>query len=218
MTTAAPPPVQTLADLVDGLGGIPLDRIRLHPAPGVATVQDVVEVHERERRLCELVDGTLVEKGMGLLQSIVAGALISLLRSFVVPRNLGIVSGESGMMRLFAGLVRIPDVAFVSWGRLPDGRIPKEPVPELAPDLAVEILSPSNTPREMARKRREYFAAGVLLVWIIDVDARTVAAYTAPEQHTLLTEQQVLDGGPALPGFQLRLKDLFAELDRAANP
>jgi Uma2 family endonuclease len=87
--------------------------------------------------------------------------VISLLRAYVVPRNLGIVSGEASMMRLFPGLVRIPDVAFASWDRIPGGCVPSEPIPNLVPDLAVEILSASNTAQEMSLKRPEYFAAGV---------------------------------------------------------
>jgi Uma2 family endonuclease len=120
------------------------------------------------------------------------------------------------MMKLFAGLVRIPDVAFASWDRLPGGKVPSEPVPLLAPDLAIEILSPSNTPQEMARKRREYFSAGVRLVWIIDLDARTASIYTAPEPPLIVSESQSIDGGSVLPGFVLPLRGLFAELDRQA--
>ena len=210
-TTAAPPSILTLADLVHGLGGIPLDRIRFRPAPGAATEQDVVNLHDREGLLCELVDGTLVEKGMGLRHSLIAVALASFLRTFVLPRNLGIVVGEAGMMRLFEGIVRIPDVAYVSWERMPSGRVPLEPVPALAPDLAVEVLSPSNTPREMARKRREYFAAGARLVWEVHPRRRTVTVYTGPTASTRLTEADILTGDPVLPGFALKLAELFAD-------
>ena len=117
-------------------------------------------------------------------------------------------------MRLAFGLVRIPDVAFISWQRLSGRRIPTESIPALAPDLAIEILSASNTPGEMARKRQEYFAAGVQVVWQIDPNARIVEVYTTPEQSTVLRETQILAGGTALPGFVLPLHELFAELDR----
>jgi Uma2 family endonuclease len=218
MTIAQTPShLRTVDDLLHELGDVPASRVRVHPAPGYATVQDVIDVHAREKRLCELVDGTLVEKPMGLKESLIAGALISFLRAFVIPRNLGLVSGESGMMRLFAALVRIPDVAFISWARVPGGKVPTEPVPQLAPDLTVEVLSPSNTRREMERKRREYFRAGVRLVWMIDLDARTVDVYTAPEGPVTLTESQTLEGGDVLPGFTLPLHELFAELDRYAG-
>ena len=76
------------------------------------------------------------------------------------------------------------------------------------------MLSESNTPREMERKRREYFDAGVELVWMVDPDDRTVAVYTAPDAPVVLNESQTLDGGIALPGFTLAVRDIFAELDR----
>ncbi len=158
--------IETLADLLDQLGGIAPERVRLPPPPGTATEKDVLKVHARQGRLCELVDGVLVEKGMGFLESVLASALIEVLQGFVKPRNLGLVAGEAGMMRLAPGLIRIPDVAFISWERLPGQRMPREAIPDLAPDLVVEVLSTSNTEAEMARKRREYFAAGARLVWV----------------------------------------------------
>jgi Uma2 family endonuclease len=209
-----PGSIETLADLLEQLGDIAPERVRLRPPPGTATEQDVLEVHARTGRLCELVDGVLVEKGMGFRESLLACVLITLLSNFVRPRNLGLVTGESGMMRLAAGLVRIPDVAFISWERLPDRRVPSEPIPGLAPDIAIEVLSQSNTRREMARKRQEYFAAGVRLVWQVDPVTRTVEVYTTPEQYTLLHETDALEGGAALPGFVLALREVFAELDR----
>ena len=120
------------------------------------------------------------------------------------------------MMRLFPGLVRVPDVAFASWARFPEGRVPTAPIPSLAPDLAIEVLSDSNTPREMRRKRGEYFTSGVRLVWLVDPEPRTVSVYTAPEEVSELGEDDTLDGGDVLPGFSLPLRDLFAELDRQA--
>ncbi len=211
-TTAAP--VATLADVLAQLGDIAPSRVRFPPALGTATEQDVLEVQAREDRLCELVDGVLVEKVMGFRESYLAGVLLRALSTFEQPRNLGLVTGADGMMRLAPGLVRIPDVAFVSWDRLPERRIPTAPIPALAPDLAVEVLSEGNTPAEMARKRQEYFAAGVRLVWLVDPQRRTVAVYTAVDDLTLLDVSQTLDGGAVLPGFVLPLQEFFAALDR----
>ena len=118
------------------------------------------------------------------------------------------------MMRLFPGLVRLPDIGFASWDRIPGRRRPTSAIAGFAPDLAVEVLSRSNTKTEMARKRREYFKAGVRLVWEVDPRARTVAVYEAPEGAILLEVGQTLDGGEVLPGFALPLADLFADLDR----
>ena len=222
-TTLTPPPdqtataVETCADLLHRLGDIPPERVRIVPAPGTATVQNVIDIQAREKRLFELVDGVLVEKGMSYRESTLAVFLIECLGPFVRKGNLGILTGESGMMRLFGGLVRIPDVAFASWARVPGGRMPTDPVPQLVPDLAVEILSPSNSPAEMERKRREYFQAGVRLVWIVNADTRTVAVYTSPENPVVLSQSETLDGGAVLPGFALSLTEYFAELDRQAK-
>jgi len=205
--------IETLADLLEQLGGIAPERVRFRPAPGTATEKDVQMLHDHEGRLYELVDGVLVEKAVGLRESFLAIALASILRGFVRPQNLGMVTGESGMMRLMAGLVRIPDVAFISWDRLPNRRVPTEPLPDVAPDLAVEVLSIGNTPGEMARKRQEYFSAGVQVVWQVDPRTRTVEVFTAPDQSTVLHEAQTLNGGTVLPGFTLPLQELFSELD-----
>ena len=213
MAVATASSLETLADLIAYLGHIDLQRIRLHPAPGTATEQDVVTIHQREKRLCELLEGVLVEKAMGFQEACLAIALGSMLRAFVRPRNLGLISGADGMMRLASGLVRIPDLAFISWERLPNRRMPTVPIPALAPDLAIEVLSAGNTPGEMARKRHDYFTAGVRLVWIVDPVARTVSVYTSPDDVTVLAATAILNGGEVLPGFTLPIQDLFAELD-----
>jgi Uma2 family endonuclease len=206
------PTIPTLGDLLDRLGGIPAERVRYFPLPGTATEQDVIDIEAHEDRLCELVDGVLVEKPMGYIESYLAIQIATKLTNFVDPNKRGIVTGESGMMRLFPGLVRIPDVAYVSRERLPGGRIPKEPIPSLAPDLAVEVLSESNTKREMDRKRGEYFQAGVRLLWMVDPGTRTITVYTTPDQPVILHESDSLTGGAVLPGFTLDIKSLFAEL------
>ncbi len=206
--------IKTLADFLDRVGGVPADRIRFRPFPGTATVQDVIDIQEREGRLCELVEGVLLEKAVGYNESSLAGFLLSLLNAFVIPRNLGIVTGSDGTVELVAQLVRIPDVAFTSWDRIPGRRRPDSPVPHVVPNLAVEVLSRSNTPGEMAAKRRDYFAAGVQLVWEVDPVNRAVIMYTSPTHCTTLTAADTLDGGSVLPGFTLPLQTLFAELDR----
>jgi Uma2 family endonuclease len=213
MTTPEAP--ETVADLLERLGNIPPERIRLRPPPGTATEADVLAALEAPRkRLCELIDGVLVEKPMGYTESVLATYLIVLLDAFVRPRNLGLLTAPDGTIRLWAGRVRIPDIAFFPWDSMPNRRRPPEPIPTLAPALAVEILSRSNTPAEMRLKRQDYFSVGVRLVWEIDPVGRTVAVYTAPEGPTTLTEADTLDGGAVLSGFILPLHDLFAELDR----
>ncbi len=205
---------QTLDDLLGALGGVAPSRVRLHPMPGTATEADLDEINRRKRGIFELVEGVLVEKPMGKLESLLAGAIIAIFRAFVLPRNLGIITAPDGMMRLAPTIYRAPDIAFISWARIPGGHLTEEALAEAIPDLAIEVLSPSNTKAEMARKRREYFEAGVRLVWEVDPKTRTVAVYDAPERSTVLDITQTLDGGAVLPGFVLPLADLFEELDR----
>ena len=212
-TSSPTAPPDNLEDLLTRLGDVPARRIRMRPAPGTATEQDAIDAATRDERLCELVDGTLVEKVMGYPESILAAALIEVLRVFVRARKLGLVSGPDGMIRLFPGIIRIPDVAFVSWDRVPGRRVPRQPAPQMAPDLAIEVLSPGNTATEMQRKIRDYFEAGVRLVWIVDPETRTVSVHRSADRETVLKAIETLDGGDVLPGFALPLRELFAELD-----
>ena len=201
----------TVSDLLHQLGDIPAYRVRLQPAPGTATEADVVTVHDRENRLCELLDGVLVEETIGYYESYIAATLIRLVGNFVVEHDLGIVAGVDGMMRLAPGLVRIPDVSFVAWGKLPGRHLPRQPVSDLVPDLAVEVLSEGNTPREMARKLDEYFARGVRLVWLVNPETETVEVHTSRYQSVVLDRSARLDGGVVLPGFTLPIHTLFTE-------
>jgi Uma2 family endonuclease len=214
--TLSPEPNEDVAELLERLGNIPASRIRMRPPPGTATEEDVIAALEAPRkRICELIDGVLVEKAMGWSEALLALYFGGLLRDYVRRQHLGMVVGPDGTIALWPGRVRIPDVAFFSWARLPNRRRPLEPIPILAPDLAVEFLSISNTSAEMRLKRRDYFASGVLLVWEFDPRARTVTVYTSADTaDAVLTEDQRLDAGAVVPGFSLSLGDLFAELDQ----
>ena len=104
----------TLADVLQQLGGISPRRIRFRPAPGTATEDDVIKIRDRERRPFELIDGVLVEKVTGYWESVLAIELARILGNFVSRRKLGTLAGEAGMLRLSPGLVRIPDLSFIS--------------------------------------------------------------------------------------------------------
>ena len=212
--TAPPSGAWTAADLVERFGAIPLSRVRSDPPPGSASEDDVVEIHDHEDRLYELVDGVLLEKTVGTYEAYLAVLLIRLIGDFVDRENLGIVLGADGIMRLAPGLVRIPDASFISWDRLPGGRIPREALWSLAPDLAVEVISRGNTPEEMQRKLEDYFATGVRQVWYVYPATREVRVFTSAEGSVVLREPETLDGGDLLPGLSLSLARLFAEPGR----
>ena len=204
---------EALGSWARSVGDIPLGRIVLDPWPGTATERDLLVFVERDKRLCELLDGTLVEKPMGFGESAIAMAIGHAISAFVKPRRLGVVAGADGMMRMAGGRVRLPDVSFVARESLPGGKIPEEPIPTLPPTLAVEVLSPSNTRAEIAQKLREYFESGCRLAWIIDPASRTAEVYRTPGEPTRrLGVDDLLDGEDVLPGFSLRLGEVFADL------
>jgi len=203
----------TAGDLYRRFGPIPLSRIKMDPPPGTATEADAAAIDDRGERLCELVDGILVEKTLGAEESYLALLIGTFLNNFVRPRRLGFVYGADGMMRLNPDLIRIPDVSFVPRERTPNGRLPRGPFCLYVPTLAVEVLSPSNTKKEMAEKLLDYFGAGVELVWYVDPVKKTVRVYTGPDDSRLFREKQTLDGGAVLPGFALSLRELFADPD-----
>jgi Uma2 family endonuclease len=204
---------QNAAEWLRDLGDVPLERIIFDPPPRTATEADLIRRVEVDKQLCELVEGTLVEKPMGYYESMVAARILYLLMGFVDKHDLGAVSGEASMHRLKKGLVRLPDVAFVRAERL-RGRDPREAILGLSPDLAVEVLSESNTRSEIERKLSEYFAAGTRLVWVIDPATRSARSYTDPNSPAIVDLDGVLHGGDIVPGFSLSLRELFDYVDK----
>lgn len=204
-----------LEEMLERLGGVPLWRIRMRPAPGTATEKDVVAAEaEPRKRLCELIDGVLVEKAMGATESLLASEIIRLLGNFIDGKDLGVVLGEGGLLRMFPGRVRIPDVSFISWDRIPGGRFSDDPVARLSPNLAVEVLSKSNTKREIELKLRDYFQSGTQLAWVIQPKTQTVEVHTSVDESRSVGKSGTLDGGTVLPGLKIKMTDLFGRLDR----
>jgi Uma2 family endonuclease len=201
-------PVETLADFLHELGDIPPERVRVRPAVRSATEQDL-----EGRDGCELVDGTIVEKAVGFLESCLASLLVGFLRDYLEKHDIGFIAGPDALMR-FGKNVRGPDVAFVRWERVPDEEIPDTPVGEAVPELVVEILSRGNSRAEIERKRGEYFAGGVPLVWIVEPRKRTVEVWADPNTFKTLTEEDVLDGGQVLPEFSLPVREWFRRARR----
>jgi len=213
VTVALPPPTTegALADLLEGLGNVPPERILTKPPLGTATEQDALEVDRRKGLTPELIDGVLVEKTVRYAESRLALILAFRLEEFIGPRKLGWLGGADGPLKILPDQIRVPDLSFISRDQFPSGEMPDVPIPRIAPDLAVEILSRGNTQGEMQRKLVDYFAAGVRLVWYIDPREKMVRVYTTPNQCSTLGEDGLLDGGEVLPGFRLELKELFAK-------
>ena len=204
----------TVAKLQEHLGGIPLERIRLYPPPGMATEQDVLQLDDHRDLLCELIDGILVEKPMGWFESRIAAVLIYFLEVYLSDHDIGITITPDGPIRLMAGQVRMPDVSFIRHEVVPPDETDAPRILPVAPDLAVEILSKSNTRAEMERKRAEYFRAGVKLVWMIHPKEHTATVYTSPDVFSAIPTDGALTGGDVLPGFELSLVEFFARVNR----
>lgn len=203
----------TLADLLHELGDVPLARIRRNPYPGTATVKDVERIQAEEKRYFELVDGVLVEKAMGYRESVLAMVFIWHFQNYSRSHRRGMIAGPDGLLQLIPKLVRGPDASFTFRDSVEGGKVPTAPVPLLVPDVVVEVMSPSNTRREMERKLGEYLSAGVRLIWYVYPEERVVDIYAASPTPRRLTAADTLDGGDVLPGFTLKLAELFAEVD-----
>jgi Uma2 family endonuclease len=191
-----------------------MERIRSYPPPGMATERDVLAIDAHEDRLCELVDGVLVEKTMGSYESVLAATLLHWIQSYLDENPIGIALGADGMLRILPTQIRIPDVSVVLWSRFPDRRLPLDAVFRVAPDLAVEILSEGNPASEMDRKLEDYRRSGVRLVWYIDPEARTAVVYTPKGPAQNLDENGVLDAAEVLPGFSFPLRKLLDRFPR----
>lgn len=200
--------IGTVADLVSKLGDIPLDRILVNPPMGTATEEDLLNCELN----CELVDGTLVIKAMGFHESALAAFLIQWINNYLDRNPIGLCAAGDGPCALLPGLTRLPDVSFIIRERLAQAKdLTFAPG---APDLCVEVLSKSNTRREINRKIKEYFQHGARLVWVFDIRKQVAEIYLGPSDLKLLQSADVIDGRDVLPGFQFVLADLFAAVEK----
>jgi Uma2 family endonuclease len=145
------------------------------------------------------------------LPGVIASELVSELRVVVKRDRLGVVGTADSGMLLTTGpdTVRAPNAWFVHRDRIPAGGPPIDRFWPGAPDLAVEVLSPSDRYRDVMLKVQDYLTAGSRLVWVVDPGGRSAAVFRAGGGATLMGEEGVLDGEDLLPGFRLPLADLF---------
>ncbi|HWC06290.1 MAG TPA: Uma2 family endonuclease [Gemmatimonadota bacterium] len=183
------------------------------PAQGILlTLEEFERLPDDEFR-SELVRGRLVrEPPAGMDHGRLAGRFTALLAAHVDRHALGeVFTADTGFV-LFQEppTVRAPDVAFVSRDRLPP---PEESIGfgRLAPDLAIEIVSPSNTATEILGKVEDYLEAGTRLVWVVEPHRRSVTVYRSRNEIRLLGEGDELDGYDTLPGFSLQVSKIFAD-------
>ncbi len=159
----------------------------------------------------ELLRGTLVsEPRPSFVHGRIVTRVAKLLSNFVDPARLGVVvSGDPGfLLARHPDTVRGPDVAFVSAERVRQ-LDPTRPFFPGSPDLAVEVLSPSDRTREVLGKVADYLAAGSRVVWVVDPAFEEVSVFRAPFQPRVLSGQDVLDCDDLLPGFSVEVTKIF---------
>lgn len=196
---------------------------------GEYTPEDLLAMPDSEN--FELVNGRLVERHrtsrtvevedhMGFLADQIAGRLLQRLANFCDQHPLGwVLMPSSGGFQGFpdsSRRVRKPDVAFVRYGRFPGEQLPPGHA-HLAPDLAVEVVSPNDTYEDVDEKIEEYLRAGVRLVWIISPQNHTVRVYRVNGSSHSLRENDELDGEDVVPSFRCPVRDLFPQPRAAAG-
>lgn len=162
----------------------------------------------------ELVDGDLIVSNSGLEHGYIAAILVSALCNFVIPKKLGVVLDSSTAFTMKTGNKRSPDVSFLSKDRLQGLKKLPKGFGQGAPDLAVEILSPSNTTAEIHGKIVEYLENGTKLIWVINPEEEYVLVYKSkPSPDRLLSSVDILSGEEILPEFSFPVADLFPQFD-----
>jgi Uma2 family endonuclease len=167
----------------------------------------------------ELVDGQLVERNMSTLSCLVEALTFQKVQSHAGPNSLGPVWTGTMGFAYFPDRprhVRRPDVSFVKAERMTPELFQTGNLP-IAPDMAVEVISPNDTAHEIAEKIEEYRLAGVSLIWVIEPELRIVDVYRKNGVNSRLRETDELDGEDVLPGFRCRVSELFPEMPVAAK-
>jgi Uma2 family endonuclease len=163
--------------------------------------------------LYEVIDGRVVEKPMGAYECWLAAWICKQLDRFLDNTPLGRAVPEMIFdLRPTVDRERRPDVAFVSFERWARNRgVPRTRSWAVVPELAIEVVSLTNTADEVAEKLEEYFLLGVRIVWVVYPRQSMVYAYTSPKEVRVLTMGDVLDGGDVLPGFRLPVEKIFEQ-------
>lgn len=177
--------------------------------PAVIEPEDLLRMPNGDRY--ELIDGRLKEKLMGAESDEIGGLLLTQFNIFIRPKKLGRAYASQTGFQCFPGkpkLVRMPDTSFVSAGRLPNDRSPEGYI-KVAPDIAVEVISPNEMYEEVEEKVAEYRSAGVKLIWIISPKSKTVMIRRLDGTCAEVNETGTLSGENVLPGFTCTVAELF---------
>lgn len=175
------------------------------------TAEELWELPEKGGIRYELVEGEVVEvPGASALHGLIVILVATLLNNFAKEHDLGLVlsDGSAYILGRYPDRVRIPDTSFISWERVPEDGIPDGFWP-LAPDLAVEVVSPHDRANDIHDKVHEYLAAGTRQVWVLWPKRRAITIHT-PDTTRELGPDDIISGDDVLPGFEITVADLFA--------
>lgn len=176
------------------------------------TAEELWDMPDIPGKQLELVRGELAEMPTpGAIHNLIVGLMYRLISAFASDHRLGVAFGDNMRYALSRGpdTVRIPDVSFVAWERVPESGIP-EGSWLIPPDLAVEVVSPTDNANDVYDKAREYVESGVRIVWVFWPKRRAVSVHTRDEKTAELGPDDLLDGGDVLPRFSVRVSELFA--------
>lgn len=161
----------------------------------------------------ELIEGELVEISPGNeTHGELAAEILRLIGNYVREHKLGRVYAAETGFKLSETTIIAPDAAYVSQERV---KPRTEKFASVIPDLAVEVYSPGDTQRELHEKIALYFNAGTRQVWVIFPKSRAVYVYHSETAVTILKDESIIEGGAVLPGFQIKVNDLFSVLNEA---
>lgn len=163
---------------------------------------------ENRDRLFELIDGEIVEKVGSFEPSQIAMLVGFFINLYLREHRLGYVTGPDGSYLMADDFNPMPDVGYIAKTRLTE-----RPVRQvtMAPDLAVEVKSPTDSLRDLRRKAERYIELGTALVWVVLPEQRLVEVYAPGQDVQIITQEGVLGGGTVLPGFTLAVRDIFTD-------
>jgi Uma2 family endonuclease len=171
------------------------------------TIEDMYHMPEDGQKY-ELVDGEVVVSPAGAYHGEIVIKIVRIIATFLDDHPIGKVYGDNVGLVFPNGNLRSPDAFFVRSEKLPGGKSPVT-FGEFTPDLAVEVLSPNDSPRYLAQKIGEYFEMGVPLVWLVDPQRQTVTVYRSFSETRQLRAQDTIDAEPVLPGFTCLVSRFF---------
>jgi Uma2 family endonuclease len=172
-----------------------------------ATINDLLQC-PKDGRKYELVDGEIVVGPTGFRHATIVAKIVHMIGSFLERNPIGEVCADNLGIKLPNGNLRSPDITFVRNEKIPTGTL-ADAFADFIPDLAVEVVSPQDSPREVGQKIGEFLECGVPVVWLVDPARETVTVYRSLSQAETFTIKDTMTAEPSLPGFSCAVSRFF---------